>query len=220
MMAERETLGPVPGPAGALEVCWQNAESGRDLWPWPLVAVIAHPHPLHGGAMDNKVVTTLARMYRHLGADAVRFNFRGVGASAGIHDKGRGEVEDMLAVVRWALGRAPGAALLLAGYSFGSAIAAAASERVATRHLALVAPPVDRYAYAPRGDFACPTALVLGGADDLVAAEMVSAWARERSRVTDVIALAQASHFFHGQLPELENRLGAAVRAALAAGAS
>lgn len=219
-MTQRETVHAVPGPAGVLEACWETAEVGRDLWPQPLVAVIAHPHPLHGGAMDNKVVTTLARMYRRLGADAVRFNFRGVGASGGTHDKGRGEVEDMLAVVRWALGRAPRAALLLAGYSFGSAIAAAASERVAARHLALVAPPVDRYAYAPHGDFSCPTTLVLGGADDLVAADTVSAWARERAQVTDVIVLPQASHFFHGQLTELENRLGAAVRAVLATGAA
>lgn len=219
-MTERNTLHAVPGPAGALETCWETAEAGLGDWPRPLVAVIAHPHPLYGGAMDNKVVTTLARMYRRLGADAVRFNCRGVGASGGTHDEGRGEVEDMLAVAHWALDRVPDAALLLAGYSFGSAIAAAASERIAARHLVLVAPPVDRYTYAPRGDFACPTALVLGGADDLVAAEAVVDWARERSRVTDVIVLAEASHFFHGQLTELENRLGAAVRAALAADAA
>jgi len=219
-MAQRDELHRLPGPAGVIEACWEPAQS-RDLQsPTPRVAVIAHPHPLYGGAMDNKVVTTLARLYRRLGADAVRFNFRGVGASAGSHDQGRGEVDDMLAVVRWALARIPGSALLLAGYSFGSAIAAAASEQVAARHLALVAPPVDRYPYALHGDFACPTTIVLGGADDIVAVDEVAAWARQRPRVTDVIVLPEASHFFHGQLTELESELGAAVRAVLAASAS
>lgn len=216
-MAQRDEPQQLPGPVGIIEACWENAESGRGEWPQPLVAVIAHPHPLYGGAMDNKVVTTLARMYRRLGVAAVRFNFRGVGASAGSHDQGRGEVEDMLAVVRWAQARAPESALLLAGYSFGSAIAAAASERVAARHLALVAPPVDRYPYAPGGDFSCPTTIVLGGADELVAVDAVAAWARQRPRVTEVIVLPEASHFFHGQLVALERELGAAVSAVLRA---
>jgi alpha/beta superfamily hydrolase len=219
-MAQRDEIQRLPGPAGTIEACWENAESGRGQWPQPLVTVIAHPHPLYGGAMDNKVVTTLARMYRRLGADVVRFNFRGVGASGGSHDQGRGEIEDMLAVVHWALAREPRAVLLLAGFSFGSAIAAATSERVAARHLALVAPPVDRYPYAPRGDFACPTTIVLGGADEIVAVAAVSAWAHQRPRVTDVIVLPEASHFFHGQLVALERELGAAVSGVLAASAS
>lgn len=219
-MAQRDEVHRLPGPAGVIEACWEPAQSAGAQLPSRMVAVLAHPHPLYGGAMDNKVVTTLARMYRHLGVDAVRFNFRGVGASAGSHDQGRGEVEDMLAVVQWALASAPQSALLLAGYSFGSAIAAAASEQVAARHLALVAPPVDRYSYAPQGDFACPTTIVLGGADAIVAVDEVSAWARQRPRVTNVIVLPEASHFFHGELTALESELGAAVRAVLAASAS
>lgn len=219
-MAQRDEAHQLPGPAGVIEACWEPAQSAGMQLPSRMVVVLAHPHPLYGGAMDNKVVTTLARLYRHLGVDAVRFNFRGVGASAGSHDQGRGEVEDMLAVARWALARVPGSALLLAGYSFGSAIAAAASEQIAALHLALVAPPVDRYPYAPHGDFACPTTIVLGGADDIVAVDEVSAWARQRARVTNVIVLPEASHFFHGQLTELESELGAAVRAVLAASAS
>lgn len=219
-MTQRDELYRLPGPAGVIEACWETAQSAGAQLPSRMVAVLAHSHPLYGGAMDNKVVTTLARMYRRLGVDAVRFNFRGVGASAGSHDQGRGEVEDMLAVVQWALARVPQSALLLAGYSFGSAIAAAASEQVAARHLALVAPPVDRYPYAPQGDFACPATIVLGGADDIVAVEEVSAWARQRLSPADIIVLPAASHFFHGELTELESELGAAVRAVLAAGAS
>ena len=219
-MAQRDEVHRLPGPAGVIEACWEPAQSAGAQLPSRMVAVLAHPHPLYGGAMDNKVVTTLARLYRQLGVDAVRFNFRGVGASAGSHDQGRGEVEDMLAVVHWARARSPQSALLLAGYSFGSAIAAAASEQVAARHLMLVAPPVDRYSYAPQGDFACPTTIVLGGADAIVAVDEVSAWARQRPRVTNVIVLPQASHFFHGELTALERELGAALRAVLAASAS
>jgi alpha/beta superfamily hydrolase len=105
-MAQRDARHRLPGPAGLIEACWEPAQSEGSRLPSPMVAVLAHPHPLYGGTMDNKVVTTLARLYRRRGVDAVRFNFRGVGASAGSHDQGRGEVEDMLAVVQWALARA------------------------------------------------------------------------------------------------------------------
>ncbi|HEX4880893.1 MAG TPA: hypothetical protein VFV18_00915 [Porticoccaceae bacterium] len=209
----------VPGPAGAIEVRWQaperEAPEDAPASPPALVAIIAHPHPLYGGAMDNKVVTTLARLYRRLGAVAVRFNFRGVGGSAGVHDEGRGEVDDLLAVARWTKQQWPDAALLLAGYSFGSAIAAAASEQLEARHLALIAPPVERYPYAPRGDFACPTTVVLGSADELVDADAVAAWAATRAAVGRVILLPAASHFFHGELVALERELAPAVAAAL-----
>lgn len=212
-MSDREAPEIIAGPSGAIEVVRQAAlETAQQR---ELVAVIAHPHPLYGGTMDNKVVTTLARMYRRLGAVAVRFNFRGVGGSAGDHDEGRGEVEDLLAVARWAQGRQPGAGLLLAGYSFGSAVAAGASELLPARHLALVAPPVDRYVYAPGGDFACPTAIVLGGADELVDAEAVTAWAAQRPAVGALIVLPEATHFFHGQLVALERELAPAVLRAL-----
>ncbi|MAS40496.1 MAG: hypothetical protein CMK33_02130 [Porticoccaceae bacterium] len=211
-MAEREQVDGIAGPAGTIEVCRRApARTDRDC-----VAVIAHPHPLHGGSMDNKVVTTLARMYSRLGATAVRFNFRGVGGSAGVHDQGRGEVEDLLAVARWALDCQPGAGLLLAGYSFGSAVAAAAAERVPARQLALIAPPVDRYSYAPKGDFPCATVIVLGGADELVDAGMVTSWAADRAAVGQLILLPGASHFFHGQLVTLEQELAPVVAAALA----
>jgi len=212
-MSARATV--VPGPAGAIEVHWEAPEDAPAS-PQALVAIIAHPHPLYGGTLDNKVVTTLARLYRRLGAVAVRFNFRGVGGSAGVHDEGRGEVDDLLAVAHWVLAQWPRATLLLAGYSFGSAIAAAASERIAARHLALVAPPVDRYPYAPCGDFACPTTIALGGADELVDAGAVAAWAAACAAVHQVILLPEASHFFHGELVALERELAPAVAAALA----
>ncbi|MEH6639156.1 MAG: alpha/beta fold hydrolase [Porticoccaceae bacterium] len=224
----------VPGPVGSLEVV---VEPGEQLdSSSPLVAVIAHPHPLYGGTMDNKVVTTLSRMYRQLGVTVLRFNFRGVGASAGVHDEGRGEVDDMLAVGRYAVEHNPDAQLVLAGFSFGSAIAAAASEVLsreslsteslskeslsgtnrACQHLVLVAPPVDRYSYAPNDVFACPTCVVIGGADDIVDADVVTAWVHDLATPPRLICIPQASHFFHGELITMKTRLEPEVRAMMA----
>ena len=214
----------VPGPVGSLEVV---VEPGEQLdSSSPLVAVIAHPHPLYGGTMDNKVVTTLSRMYRQLGVTVLRFNFRGVGASAGVHDEGRGEVDDMLAVARYAVEHNPDAQLVLAGFSFGSAIAAAASEVLSgeslsstnktCQHLVLVAPPVDRYSYAPNGVFACPTCVVIGGADDIVDADVVTAWVHGLATPPRLICIPQASHFFHGELITMKTRLEPEVRAMMA----
>ena len=113
----------VAGPAGAIE-CALDAPPGA---PWG-VAVICHPHPVHGGTMDNKVVQTLARAFLQLGWRTVRFNFRGAGASEGHWDEGRGEIEDALAVI--ASEREPGQPLILAGFSFGAFVAATAASRL------------------------------------------------------------------------------------------
>ena len=112
-----------PGPAGALE-CALDAPAGAPVG----LAVVCHPHPLFGGTMDNKVVQTVARALLALGWSTVRFNFRGVGQSAGSWDDGRGEVEDALAVV--AQHRVPDQPLLLAGFSFGGYVAAEAASRL------------------------------------------------------------------------------------------
>lgn len=214
----------VPGPVGSLEVVVEPGEPVDSSSPW--VAVIAHPHPLYGGTMENKVVTTLSRMYRQLGVSVLRFNFRGVGASAGAHDEGRGEVDDMLAVARYGVEHNPDALLILAGFSFGSAIAAAASEVLsgenlsstnrACQHLVLVAPPVDRYSYAPNGEFACPSCVVIGGADDIVDANVVTTWVHDLATPPRLICIPQASHFFHGELITMKTRLEPEVRAMMA----
>jgi hypothetical protein len=122
--AERLTL---PGPAGTLEALVETpAGDGADVAPGSVPAafgVVCHPHPLYGGTLDNKVAYTLARAFIECGAPAIRFNFRGVGASAGRFDEGRGETEDALAAIRYGRQRWPGAALWLAGFSFGAAVA-------------------------------------------------------------------------------------------------
>jgi uncharacterized protein len=187
----------IPGPAGVLEAAIDA--SGR---PALATAVICHPHPLQAGTMSNKVVTTLARAFTRLGADAVRFNFRGVGASAGSHAGGVGEREDALAVVAWCRARWPARRLYLGGFSFGGAIAAGIAARALPAGLVTVAPPVDRL---PR-DFAapsCPWLLVHGDADDVVPPKPVLEWAATLRAPPRVVVLPRVGHFFHGRLPAL-----------------
>jgi alpha/beta superfamily hydrolase len=189
----------VAGPAGAIE-CAIDAPTGTSCG----VAVICHPHPQHGGTMDNKVVQTLARAFTQLGFIAVRFNFRGVGASAGAWAHGPGEIDDALAVI--AALRAPGLPLALAGFSFGAYVALHAAQRLAATpgdaaaRLVLVAPAASRFDMV-----AVPpdTLLIHGEADDVVPLAAVFDWARPQSLPVTVIP--GAGHFFHGQLTLLRS---------------
>tara|TARA_B100000446_G_scaffold40601_4_gene36275 strand:+ start:23639 stop:24403 length:765 start_codon:yes stop_codon:yes gene_type:complete len=205
---EREARIVLEGPVGALELI-ASAPGQGGLSAEPLVAVVCHPHPLHGGTMDNKVVTTLARTYRDLGVPCVRFNFRGVGASEGVFDNAVGEVEDLMAVVDWVASCYPSAKILLAGFSFGSSVAAQASHRLADKlqHLVLVAPPVERYRYDLDGCFAAPVAVVMGENDELVDVEGVFTWVEALKSEVSLLKYPQATHFFHGALTEVKRDL-------------
>ena len=190
----------VQGAAGAIEVAAdQPIGASRG------VAVIAHPHPLFGGTMDNKVVQTLARAFAQCGWTAVRFNFRGVGSTDGTHDEGRGELADMLAVVASA---APQGALCLAGFSFGAfvtthAFAALHAVRPIDK-LVLVGTSVTRSSAAPIDAAAHIHTLVLHGEqDDTVLLGDVLDWARPQALPVTVIP--GGGHFFHGQLPLLKS---------------
>jgi alpha/beta superfamily hydrolase len=169
------------------------------------VAVIAHPHPLFGGTMDNKVVQTLARAFTQCGWTAVRFNFRGVGGSEGSHDEGRGELLDMLSVVRYA---APAGRLALAGFSFGAfvtthALADLEQEREIDS-LVLVGTAASRFAVAPVPSQAHAKTLVIHGeSDDTVPLANVLDWARPQ--FLPVTVVPGVGHFFHGQLPLLKS---------------
>jgi len=194
----------IPGPAGALEIATDlpvGASRG--------VAVIAHPHPLFGGTMDNKVVQTLARAFVQCGWTAVRFNFRGVGGSAGSHDEGRGELDDFLAVVRHvAAPDESGSALALAGFSFGAFVTTHAFERLSPNRniekLVLVGTSVSRAHAAPIDQAAHLKTLVLHGEqDDTVLLSAVMDWARPQALPVTVVP--GMGHFFHGQLPLLKN---------------
>lgn len=173
------------------------------------IAVIAHPHPLFGGTMDNKVVQTLARAFVQSGWTAVRFNFRGVGGSAGSHDEGRGELADLLAVVQQVA--PPGehqGALALAGFSFGAFVTTHAFAQLAPSRsiekLVLVGTSVSRAPAAPIDPAAHLKTLVLHGEqDDTVLLSAVLDWARPQSLPVTVVP--GVGHFFHGQLPLLKN---------------
>ena len=198
----------IQGTAGAIEIALDmpKTKSGDDdAVASRGVAVIAHPHPLFGGTLDNKVVQTLARAFTQCGWTAVRFNFRGVGASAGVHDEGRGELADMLSVVAHASSGGP---ICLAGFSFGAFVATHAFDSLRASRtiekLVLIGTSVSRSPAAPIDVTAHPgTLLVHGERDDTVELSAVMDWARPQALPVTVVP--GAGHFFHGQLPLLKS---------------
>lgn len=176
-------------------------------------AVIAHPHPLFGGTMQNKVVQTLARAFVQCGWQAVRFNFRGVGASAGAYDEGRGEAADMQAVIDQV---APSGPLALAGFSFGAFVTSHVVRTLAPMRsldkLVLVGTAASRFEVAPVAPELHEQTLVLHGEqDDTVPLVSVMDWARPQSLPVTVIPGVE--HFFHGQLPLLKTLVARHLRA-------
>ena len=198
------------GAAGLIEVQRdQPAGAARGI------AVIAHPHPLFGGTMDNKVVQTLARAFVACGWTAVRFNFRGVGASEGVHDEGRGEGEDMLNVVSQLAAEGP---LAIAGFSFGAFVASGAAEKLWSardlQEIVLVGTAASRFSVATLPAEAHDRMLVVHGeADDTVPVSAVMDWARPQSLPVTVIP--GGGHFFHGQLPLLKSLVVRHLRAGI-----
>jgi hypothetical protein len=189
----------IDGPAGPIETLVE--QPARVVA--GVVAVCCHPHPLYGGTMQNKVVHTLARAAQDVGVTSVRFNFRGVGASAGSHDKGVGESDDAAAIADWARHALHAERLWALGFSFGSYVALRLAAMRDAKLLVTVAPPVQRFDFsrlvAPR----CPWLVVQGDADEFVDHETVLGWTRSLEPAPDVRILAGAEHFFHGRLTEL-----------------
>ena len=191
----------IAGPQGALEAEWVH-EGGDAL------AVIAHPHPLYGGSMDNKVVHYLHRFYAGRGCATLRFNFRGVGGSEGISLGDLDEVADMQAAIDWAMMEMGGAPVLhLAGFSYGAAVAAQVAQGGQCRTLALVAPPVGRLPVAQRIPEQIVTAVAVAGQDEVVAAEPVQQWLSQQGGNVHSAIIPGASHFFHGDLVALQQVL-------------
>jgi uncharacterized protein len=185
----------IPGTAGNLEGIAHIPDGALYA-----IAVVAHPLPTMGGTMENKVVTTLAKTFAELGFAALRFNFRGVGASEGAFDDGNGELEDMLAVVQYAqqaFGELP---LILSGFSFGGYVSARAAQHLHPQphRLVLIAPAVGRFAmpHVPHG-----TLLIHGERDEVIPLDDVMHWARPQH--LPIVVLPEAEHFFHGRLSQI-----------------
>ncbi len=197
------------GPAGAIEAIagLPDPAGARDG-----IALICHPHPLHGGTMHNKVVTMLERALRELGLATIRFNFRGVGASAGTHDDGLGETLDLIAIGEWARGVRPSAALWLAGFSFGAFVAAKAARHLSPQQLILVAPPVGTWPFAALPLPTCPWLVVQGEADDVVSPQAVYDWIADLADPPTLVRMPDTDHFFHRRLLDLRGAVKNAVR--------
>lgn len=192
----------ISGPAGSLQVLVEEPNGLPSA-----LAVICHPHPLHGGALTNKVVHQLARTFLQQGAVTVRFNFRGVGESEGAFDDGRGELADLLAVVDWASQRWPHLQLWLGGFSFGGIIAIRAAMDLQLDRLVTVAPAIS---YLPDMKPDLPGLdwlLVQGEEDDIVSTESVVRWAESLPNRPTMALVAGTGHFFHGRLNDLKQAM-------------
>ncbi|MGI9204095.1 MAG: alpha/beta hydrolase, partial [Woeseiaceae bacterium] len=191
----------IDGAAGDLEALLETA-TDRDL---AGCAVICHPHPVHGGTLQNKVTHTLARSFSGLGFAALRFNFRGVGSSEGAFDDGQGELEDVLASINWARAEYPGVPLWIAGFSFGAAMAIRAASIVAPDGLVSVAPAVARFIDGLDPQPACPWLIIQGDQDELVAVEETISWINDLDPGPELEVFTETEHFFHGKLTELRS---------------
>jgi len=186
----------IDGPSGALEIAYTESSDA----PVAALALICHPHPQFGGTMDNKVVQTLAKAFVELGCATIRFNFRGVGNSAGLFDDGVGETEDAAAVLNWAKAQLPAATpLIAAGFSFGCFVQTRLLPRSQPQQLVLVGPAVNRFKI-PEVDKG--TIIVHGEEDDVVPLADVMNWARPQG--LPVTVFPGTGHFFHGRLTELK----------------
>jgi alpha/beta superfamily hydrolase len=191
----------VPGPAGELESIVEIPPDAH----FDYVAVLCHPHPLYGGMMTNKVVHMLAKSFNQLGMPAVRFNFRGIGKSAGVYDEGRGETADCEAVTHWALQRWPNAQLVLGGFSFGGAVAIRAAAVLSPAKLVTVAPAIRKVEVTQKDIPACPWLIVQGDQDELVDPNDIAQWAHGLPQPPMLKSLPGVDHFFHGKLNELRD---------------
>ena len=169
------------------------------------IALVAHPHPLYGGTMDNKVAVTLARTFLALGYVAARFNFRGVGASAGVHDEGMGETDDMLVMLEHMQAKYPGLPVALTGFSFGTFVQARLQQRLQAEgrpaeRLVLVGTAAGKW---PMPDVPADTILIHGEVDDTITLTQVLDWARPQD--IPVLVIPGADHFFHRKLGHIKN---------------
>ena len=203
-MLIRETEVFIDGPQGQLEALYLEVADATGI------ALICHPNPVQGGTMLNKVVSTLQRTVRDAGLITLRFNYRGVGKSAGSHDMGTGEVDDAQAAAAWLIARHPGLPLTLLGFSFGGFVAATLGGRLeaqgqAVARLFMIAPAVMRIASQddlPKGG---ELVLIQPDTDEVVDPQLVYQWSERLQRPHELLKVAECGHFFHGKLTDLKD---------------
>ena len=202
----RETPVEIAGPVGQLEALYLDSPEPRGL------ALICHPNPVQGGTMLNKGVSTLQRTARDAGLITLRFNYRGVGASAGSHDMGSGEVDDAQAAAQWLRARHPDLPLTLLGFSFGGFVAASLGGRLEAQgetlaRLFMVAPAVMRLgAQDPLPQHGALT-LIQPETDEVIDPQLVYDWSAALDRPHELLKVAECGHFFHGKLTDLKDLL-------------
>lgn len=203
-MSTREVSLLLAGPSGQLEALYLDLPEARGL------ALICHPNPVQGGTMLNKVVSTLQRTARDAGYATLRFNYRGVGASAGAHDMATGEVDDAEAAANWLLAQHPELPLSVFGFSFGGYVAASLAARLEAKDVELeklfmVAPAVTRLGADDAFPQQCTLTVIQPENDEVISPAAVFAWSESLERAHELLKVAECGHFFHGKLTELKD---------------
>ena len=191
------------GPCGQLEVILTEPENLTHN----STAIICHPHPLQEGTMHNKVVTILAKTFDSLGMRAIRFNYRGVGKSDGEYGNKVGETQDLLALFSWAQQQWPGTEITLAGFSFGSYIAASVANQHAIKQLITIAPAVNHGDFQALDNINCPWITIQGEDDEVVPYEQVKQFIEQSNYPIQFLSMPETGHFFHGKLIDLKESL-------------
>ena len=199
----RENPVLIDGPVGVLEGLHLPVADARGI------ALICHPNPAQGGTMLNKVVSTLQRTARDSGLATLRFNYRGTGKSAGVHDMNMGEVDDAHAALAWLQAQHPDLPIYLLGFSFGGFVAGSLSGRLeqagtAVTQLYLVAPAVMRLDAEHSLARECAVTVIQPEDDEVIAPELVYQWSAAFNQPHELLKVAECGHFFHGRLPELK----------------
>lgn len=195
----------IPGPEGDLEALTLGAKQNDPK----AIGIICHPHPLQEGTMNNKVVYTLSRVLANLGLHTIRFNYRGVGQSAGSYGAGEGETQDCFAVMDWAKQQFPELNFYLSGFSFGCYVSANAANQRSREVLRLVnvAPAVTLFDFTQLTKIDCPWLVVQGDQDEVVDPQASHDWAQRMVPKPDYVTIPGAGHFFHGRLLDLRHVL-------------
>lgn len=195
------------GEAGRLEILISPNDSPRIIDHSDSITIICHPHPMHGGTMDNKVVYTIHKALYGFGSHTIRFNYRGVGRSDGQFDESIGEYKDLLTVINWVKSQKPASKIILAGFSFGAYISLKASKDIDCLQLISVAPAVHHQNYNQHMPINCPWLLLQGDADEIVPPQQVFDWINTLEKKPTLIKFPEVGHFFHGNLIELREAI-------------